>query len=299
MADTQLRPEEAPTAVALRFAGSSRSRLHVRAAGSLTPCSKGNITGMVNLRPYLPPHRSDDAPVPRMPRSLAAATAAVFAAGAGLRHQRTLHPRGASFRGVLVPHADGGLPRPDALAPGRDWPVLVRLSKGAGLPPGWPDVLGLAVRVLDAYGEGRHQDLLLSTSASPPVLRNLVVPAVGFDRAVYSSITRFDSRGRRVLLGATAARQRAPLTMDRLRQALPGLRFTLLIAAPFGRWEQVAHIDLAERLTDEESAALDFDPWNTSEQLRPVGLLNQLRAPAYAGSRRGRRAAGGEQRVAV
>jgi hypothetical protein len=41
---------------------------------------------------------------------------------------------------------------------------LVRLSRGVGLPSGWPDVLGVAVRVQDGGGVGIDLDLLVSTT---------------------------------------------------------------------------------------------------------------------------------------
>src|SRR3954471_22337794 len=90
------------------------------------------------------------------------------------RGARLLHPRGRSFAGERVISG----------ARGRRWgaelldepgihPATVRLSKGAPTPAGWPDVLGLAVR-LDAGGQ--RVDLLLSSCAAPPLLRHLPAP---------------------------------------------------------------------------------------------------------------------------
>jgi hypothetical protein len=46
--------------------------------------------------------------------------------------------------------------------------VLVRFSRGAGLPDALPDVLGIAIRIPDADGAGHPQDLMLSTGGGSP-----------------------------------------------------------------------------------------------------------------------------------
>ena len=45
---------------------------------------------------------------------------------------------------------------------------------------------------------------------------------------------------------------------------------------------------LGERLDDETSRRLRFNPWNSGGGIRPVGLLNSLREAAYRGSQAGR-----------
>lgn len=81
-----------------------------------------------------------------------------FALVAAARRGRALHPEGVTLRGHLR-IAD------DPLRPGTgyDGPALVRLSRSAGLPPGAPDVHGIAVRwVVD----GAAHDLLLASTGT-------------------------------------------------------------------------------------------------------------------------------------
>jgi len=49
---------------------------------------------------------------------------------------------------------------------------VVRLSRSVGLPAGWPDVLGLAVR----FRTDRDHDLLFATTGSAPEARTLMTP---------------------------------------------------------------------------------------------------------------------------
>src|SRR5205814_8265271 len=74
------------------------------------------------------------------------------------------------------------------LAPERPWPVVVRLSKGVGLPDPVPDVLGFAVRVVDVGGPEAHQDLLLSSTLASSSLPWLPVPTSAHAHAHYSSL---------------------------------------------------------------------------------------------------------------
>src|SRR5215210_3683617 len=84
----------------------------------------------------------------------AAPVAAVpLGALAAVRRRRAFHPTGQAFTGIWEAADDTIEP----LVPGRPWPVIVRLSKGIGLPGRWPDVLGLAVRIADLEARGDHQ----------------------------------------------------------------------------------------------------------------------------------------------
>lgn len=172
----------------------------------------------------------------------------------------------------------------------RETPVVVRLSAGLGLPRPWLDIMGLGVRVPDAYGPGRHQDLLLASSSEAPVLRHVLVPTRGLDRRFYSSLLAYRHDGRLRLVGARWA---APPTLetlhpDDLRHATSAapITFELVIADLTGPWQTVGRLELEDPLSDQASAALRFDPWNAAPSFRPVGPLNHLRAAAYRASRR-------------
>lgn len=228
-----------------------------------------------------------DPPRPHVPEALARATAWTFWSLARLRGARPFHPRGASFHGILRPFEEGaGVP----FLAGPETPVLVRLSAALGLRRPWPDIMGIGIRVRDAYGPGRHQDLLLASSSRAPVLRHLLVPTRGLDRRSYSSLLAYRHAGQLVLVGCRWASRPAarPVHPDDLRQAAPKepLRFELTLGRPTGRWLTVAALELGQPLSTQASAELRFDPWNAAKSFQPVGPLNHLRAAAYRASQR-------------
>src|SRR3712207_6617069 len=106
------------------------------------------------------------------------------------RHRRVFHPVGVAFAGWLEVREGAGVGVPLLDQPAR-FGVIVRVSRGLGVPEPWPDVLGVAVRILDAHGSGSDQDFLLATGARPPVLRHLVLPARTYVTATYSTILPF------------------------------------------------------------------------------------------------------------
>src|SRR4051794_5560108 len=116
-------------------------------------------------------------------RPAATAAGAVFGGLATLRGRRSLHPDGASYEAVVRIDGDeryagdiaAGVP---LLARPGSHRALLRFSRGLGLPSRLPDALGVAVRLCDLHGEGAHQDLLMTTSAKPPVLHHLLLPAL-------------------------------------------------------------------------------------------------------------------------
>jgi hypothetical protein len=246
----------------------------------------------------------------------ATAAGAVFGGLASLRHRRSLHPDGASYHATVRidgderyagPEQDGGgerragLTRPGGghghvplLARPRAYPALLRFSRGLGLPPGLPDALGVAVRFCDVHGEGRHQDLLMTTSARPPVLHHLLLPALrGPFGQPYSTILPYRVGDGVRLFGALPLP--APARDDRTdleefddAAARGEARFTLALAAPFRGWRPIGVIEAGEPLDREAGEALRFNPWNTGGGIRPVGPFQGLRDAAYGASQRAR-----------
>lgn len=223
-------------------------------------------------------------PEPNVPASIDRLTERLFAHLARWRDARPFHPRGVCFEGTVRATGSPAFP---AFVSDRPRRVLVRLSKAAGLPSYVPDVLGLAIRVEHAYGQERHQDLLLVTSGRWPGARHLLMPARGYDRRGYSSLLAYRHGNRLVLVGARYAgpRRARPLRLTDLGDSADGLRFVLLLAGLAGSWTPVAGVMLGRRLSDEASMRLRFDPWNAAPSFRPVGPLNHLRAAAYRASR--------------
>jgi hypothetical protein len=210
----------------------------------------------------------------------------VFQVLARLRRAPAFHPRGVLLGGELWID-DGGSAVGAALGPGRHR-VLVRLSKGAGTPRNLPDLLGVAVRV-EPDGTRDAVDLLFTTSTARGTL---LAPARGWRTATYSTLLPYDTAtGRMRLLVEPEPREPDPPAEPR---AVPdamrarALRFRL-VEAPVrtGSRRTVA----ALVLTEERTGPVAFDPvLHQHPGLRPVPLLAGLRARAYRGSRRGRRA---------
>jgi hypothetical protein len=206
-----------------------------------------------------------------------AAIAVAFGAVARARSAKGLHPRGAVYRGRL--HRQGiapatGVPWLDA--PGQD-EVLVRFSRGAGLPPPLPDALGLAVRILN--GPGEPSDLLLSSTAGrAPVLRHLLAPRRDPRQCAYTSIVGFRTPSGPVMIGAFP----------------DGAALSLAAARPGGPWQAFGRIDLeATPSTEGADADVDFDPMlHEIPLLHMPDALARLREPSYRASRRARRDGG-------
>ena len=188
------------------------------------------------------------------------ASGAVFGALSKARRKRIFHPKGEAFR-VTVDAP--GLPRLNS----GDGGGIVRFSRGLGLPEALPDILGIALRT-------NGQDLLMVTSGSRPVARHLLLPTRRWAKLPYSTLLGYRLDDRTVMFGAR---------MDDDRQG-----FRLLMAEPTGAWEEVGTVAVEQRLADEESEALRFNPFHCGAGIEPVGPLNRLRRGAYAGSQEAR-----------
>jgi hypothetical protein len=213
-------------------------------------------------------------PIPGWSR---AALARVFAwAGARRANGRALHPRGITRAGVArLSERGSSLSSGSADAS----QVVVRFSRGAGFPSAVPDVNGIAIRFVDAFGDGRHHDLLLA-SAGPGALRRVLLPAVDFARSRFSSISRYRLDGEPVIfLAAVGGRG---LTLDRLGEVERPVELRLSAAAGV----RAAPVELATMYLDRRAdEAIRFDPTNAAPNITPMGWLNAIRPPAYPASR--------------
>ncbi|MBN1094168.1 phosphodiesterase [Blastococcus sp. TML/M2B] len=210
-----------------------------------------------------------------------------LAAVARWRSGKPMHPRGAVFDAVL--ERQGGEPPwgvPFLDTPGRD-DVVVRLSRGAGLPEPWPDLLGLAVRL---GGEGGPPvDLLLSSTGSGRLTR--VVPALRRDAAAaYCSIMAYRSPAGPLRLAALPTTRGVPSDPGPVAAAVRREPLAFVLAAARGReaWRPFARLALGEpvRPLDPE---LRFDAVrHPPPGLVPDGPLARFRAPAYAAAQAAR-----------
>ncbi|MBC7291762.1 MAG: hypothetical protein H5T83_10600, partial [Actinotalea sp.] len=161
--------------------------------------------------------------------------------------------------------------------PGED-DVVVRLSRGGGLPRRVPDVLGLALRLPGA-------DLLLSSPAgNAPVLRHLPGPRRAHGRAAYGSLLPFRGpRGPVLLLAEPDPAADLPRDRDGLAAALAAepLHLTLSWATPRSRWRPLGTAEIMAESPRPGDGHVRFDPLRTPPGLGTYRWVAALRSRAY------------------
>ncbi len=211
----------------------------------------------------------------------------LLAAIAAVRGAKAVHPAGAVYGARVTIEGAPAAPRTsELLSRPSTWRAVVRFSRSLGLPRPLPDLLGVSLRVLDAYGPRRHQDVLMVSSVDLPVLHHLFVPATDFQQRPYSSSLPYRAGDETFIVGVVpdraSPRPAGDDELDRLhRAAATGrLRFWLATAAVGGRFRNVGTLHVEDRLPDAVDA-LRFNPFNCGGGMRPLGTLNRLRDYAY------------------
>jgi hypothetical protein len=223
----------------------------------------------------------------RAGRAAERAIALPFRLGSAVRGARVFHPRGFLCRGSwTIDTASPIAGAAEVLQPGVRHEVIARASRGAGLPEALPDFFGIAVRLVDAYGPGRHQDLLINASSSLPVLHHLFLPAPRWFAQAYSTCLPYRAGDGPFLIGLLPPSERGPAPpLDAMRAAVrTGVTFQIAVCAPLGRWRPIGALRLDEALPP-DAPDVDFDPWNTGGGLVPATWLNRIRREAYRQSR--------------
>ena len=224
--------------------------------------------------------------------ALTAATARVFRAGSAVRGAKVFHPRGLAFTGTVVVDGDPDAPASPWLRTPGTYRAVARFSRGAGLPAPLPDLLGLAVRVLDAHGPGRPQDLLLITSVDQPVLHHLFVPAFDAQARPYSSATPYRIGGTSWLMGALpradSPRAEGGSMEERLRASVAagGVALDLAAARVGGRFQRFGELRVEQEVPG-GGDHLRFNLFNTGGGLEPVTWINRIRRRTYQQSQEG------------
>lgn len=218
----------------------------------------------------------------RLALPLTGLSAAGFAALSAVRRNRVFHPVGEAFVGTIEIWAPKALHLPNG-----SHRVLVRFSRGAGLPDPLPDVLGLAIKI-PASARRAEQDFLLASSGRRAGARNLLIPTRSFFTCMYSSVLPYRHNGDHLIFGARASaalRARKGDFGDLERAADKGeLRFDILASSLTGEWEEIARLSVGDHCDQEVSRSLRFNPWHTDARLRPAGVLNTMRRSAYPAS---------------
>ncbi|HEX2577050.1 MAG TPA: hypothetical protein VHK88_11925, partial [Aquihabitans sp.] len=198
------------------------------------------------------PTDGDPAPGPSDPW-LGGLAATLFATTSRLRSARTFHPRGQVLCGTASLTGRGS-----ALADRGSCEALVRFSRGIGLPELLPDFDGVAVRLVHAHGPGAHQDLLLVSSGSAPVLRHALVPTRTWHATTFTSVLAFEVAGETSVLGARVhAVDGSPLATaaDLVAAATgPGLVIELLAATATGPWRPIGTVALDRGWSGDQGA---------------------------------------------
>lgn len=222
-----------------------------------------------------------------LPQGAGRLVAVPLGALARWRGGKPMHPRGAVFGAVLERHGGEppwGVPFLDAVA--RE-DVVVRLSRGAGLPAPLPDLLGLAVRL---HGDSAAPvDLLLSSTGRGRLTR--VVPALRRDAAsAYCSIMAYRSDAGPIRIAALPIGDGVPSDPGPLAAAARRrpLVFALAAARGLGAWRPFARLVVGEPVRPLDPD-LRFDAVrHPPPGLVPDGPLARFRAPAYAAAQAAR-----------
>lgn len=215
------------------------------------------------------------------------ALAAVFRALKILRPDRPIHPSGVALTGTIE-RSPGSTPSGIhwADSPGRDQ-VAARFSRSIGTPSGWPDILGLALRIGTEAGPA---DLLLASTPLAWPGRFLLTAHRNANSSAFTSLMPFKGVNGPVLLAARpeAPGRRLPATPAAFRRALDAGTWTLGLyhARPAGHWIRFGTLDLA-LVPGEADTTTRFDP-----VLRPppgaeaYNWTIRLREPSYATARK-------------
>lgn len=203
------------------------------------------------------------------PKWVRTSLAALFGTLAKVRRNRAIHTRGITRAGTAHMQ-DHGL----ALSGQATTDVIVRFSRGAGLPARLPDINGLAIRFVADDG---NRDLLLAT-AGPGRFRRILTPAIDFATSRYSTIASYQLHNNKPAV-ITAELVGNQIMLDDL--ATPHPRLLHLTAHRDNRPHHLGTIELGAPI---DGSNVRYDPNATGPDLTPLGPINALRSSAYAAS---------------
>ncbi|UNX54771.1 phosphodiesterase [Georgenia sp. TF02-10] len=186
---------------------------------------------------------------------------------ARVRRSKPLHPRGAVVPARL--ELAGAGPAVGALGEARSLEAVARVSRATGLPSGWPDIQGLAVRWHD---QGRPNDLLLASTGTGRWGRYLLRPRRRPLAGPLTTLMPFAGPDGPVYLAALPAHQ--------------PLRLALRWAGPRGPWHPLGRLVLLADPAAAPDRLIRFDPVEHSPAgLPPYPWAARLRRYAYRWSR--------------
>lgn len=152
--------------------------------------------------------------------------------------------------------------------------VVVRFSRGVGLPPRLPDLLGMAIRVDPG---GRFADLLFSTTGRGRWSRFVLTLRRSYAPAFYGTLMPYRTPSGPVMLGASARAHADRVSVE------------LLVARPRGPWRSFGSFTVPPSPADCQDRPVTFDPVaHCLPGLEPYESVRKLREGAYAAARRAR-----------
>lgn len=217
---------------------------------------------------------------PRSPLSLLGALPGALlglaAAVAGLlRRDKPLHPVGHHGTGHLTVTDPAPALGIEAISRVGTRSCQARWSRAMGLPQGWPDIEGLALRLQGAAADGGDADVLFASTGGRPWNRYLLVlrGPRHFGRLTTLLPVRASSRAVTFRLSPG----------DDARDGLPPTTYALEVALGTGGWQPVGLLDVAWSLTDSYDR---FDPITRPlAGIEQYALVEALREPAYVAAR--------------
>lgn len=215
------------------------------------------------------------------------ALAVTFGTVAAVRHNRPLHPEGVVYDATVDRlGASTGVPWLDRAGSSE---VIVRVSRATGLPPGLPDIYGMALRVpLDGSGagsepgaeaSGAHADLLFASTGHTAYGRFVLRLRRSAGTGPLTTLLPLCAP-----LGPLILRL-APLGPNSQGTFAVPQRMSLSYAVGTGGWVELGTLSFGERRPD--LRADRYDPLRN--ELPGTGqyrLVRLLREPSYRAARR-------------
>lgn len=207
-----------------------------------------------------------------LPGALLAAAAAVTGL---LRRDKALHPVGHRGTGRLTVTDPAPALGVEAFSRAGTRPCRARWSRAMGLPQGWPDIEGLALRLEGAATDGGDADLLFAGTGDRAWSRYVLTMSAPGRFGRLTTLLPVRAGGRAVTFRLSP--QSDP------HDGLPPTTYALDLALGSGAWQPLGHIDVA---WVEADTANRFDPiTHPLAGIEQYAFVLALREPAYVAAR--------------
>ncbi|ORV14613.1 hypothetical protein [Mycobacterium celatum] len=212
-----------------------------------------------------------------------------FRWASALRGRRIFHPNGVLAGGVLERLApqDQGLPVTSC-------DVVARVSKAAGTPGAFPDIVGLAWKMPPSKYPPTGWDVLLASTGAGLLTRIGLRPVTSWSGVTMSSLVpvRYQQQLWWIRAKLITEIPDRGVTLESIRNHIDdgGIVFAIEQAGPTGAFGMLGQLTLNRVLAGDEARDLVFDPTihSPADVALAPGWLTELRRGAYGRSRQGR-----------